>query len=1272
MRGQTSPLNDSNFFTARDLWFSDQALATATYGHIKDWNVTGVTNMSQAFKDKSTFDENITGWDVSNVTNMADMFRGATSFNQPIGDWNVSSVTSMTCMFLGASTFNQPIAHWDTSKVTRMEYMFSQAVTFNQPIGNWDTSKVTRMHYMFNAASAFNQPIANWNVSSVTNMGSMFNGASSFNEPISDWNTSSVTDLNRMFTNATSFNQDLSSWEISNVTDMSDLFFDAHALSSGNKGLIHSSFSSNSNWNTDWSAHVPAPASPTNANFQTAVDLWCSDKAAAFATYGHIKDWNVTGVTNMEDAFKDKTAFDENISGWDVSNVTNMHGMFEGASSFNQPIGNWNTSAVTKMSVMFEGASTFNQPIGNWDTGKVNDMARMFQRASAFNRDIGDWNTSLVTLTWVMFKNAHSFNQDISNWNVSAVTGMHTMFQNTPALSDVNKGLIHGTFSKNPNWPYDWSAHHTRPAHVVPSAANLRMLWVQPGTFTMGSPVTEAGREASKEQEHNVTLTEGFYLGKFEVTQAQYEAVMTGNSDGLSPTPSQFGGNPNRPVEKVSWNDVQIFLARLNALEAANLPAGWTYVLPSEAQWEYACRAGTTTAYSWGDNINSTWANYDQSGFGQTRDIGQYAANQWGFFDMHGNIWEWTGDRYQAAYPTGNPVIDPTGSTSGSARVARGGSWYHDLTNLRSARRNHPSQGNRFSSLGFRLAFRPTSPPPPITDANFTTAINLWFSDEANATRTYGHIRDWNVSAVTDMSNAFKDRANFNEDISEWDVSNVTDMSFMFRNAKLFDQKLGDWNVSAVTHMREMFIGASDFNQTIENWDTSKVTSMYRMFQDANDFNQPIGDWNVSAVTNMGAMFQGATAFNQPIGDWNVSSVRYMWFQFFGANSFNQDISNWDTGKVLEMSGMFKNATYFNQPIGDWNVSSVTGMHSMFALASSFNQPLGNWDVSKVTSMNGMFYAASSFNQPIGNWNVSSVRNMGSVFFNASSFNQDLSTWNVAGITNLYQTFHGASSLSNANKGKIHSAFSTNPNWPYDWSAFVTTPPPNPTGDNNKTQTDQNATAPPPGDPVGTLYRPLAKTLPHEEQINGKIRLWGQILASGGSPVTETAFEVADNLVFRKSTLHSASLLAGSPNFYASLTLDPGKRYYYRAVATNAFGTTNGSPKRFTTAGSPNRWWSDSIPQGKDWRTSPWLGTFRRQPGIKWIYHAQLGWAYAQPDGSGGLWLWMKDHRWLWTQQGVFPYLWKHQSASWHYLLGSQNGQPVFYEWRDSAASKQP
>jgi formylglycine-generating enzyme required for sulfatase activity len=138
------------------------------------------------------------------------------------------------------------------------------------------------------------------------------------------------------------------------------------------------------------------------------------------------------------------------------------------------------------------------------------------------------------------------------------------------------------------------------------------------------------------------------------------------------------------------------------------LPAGWSYVLPTESEWEYACRAGTTTAYSWGNSIAASNANYDQSGISQTRDVGQYAANPWGFFDMHGNVLEWTADWYLADYPTGS-VTDSTGPASGSGRVNRGGSWGHAANFARSAYRNWSVPANSYNILGFRLSLRPAS-----------------------------------------------------------------------------------------------------------------------------------------------------------------------------------------------------------------------------------------------------------------------------------------------------------------------------------------------------------------------------------------------------------------------------------------------------------------------------------------------------------------------------------------------------------------------------------
>ena len=242
--------------------------------------------------------------------------------------------------------------------------------------------------------------------------------------------------------------------------------------------------------------------------------------------------------------------------------------------------------------------------------------------------------------------------------------------------------------------------------YVVPSIG-MDMIWCHPGTYTMGSPSNEANR-GSDETQTQVTLTQGFYLGKYEVTQAQWNAVM-------GTSPSQFTGN-DRPVEKVSWTEAKGFCEQLTIMEqnAGRLPAGWAYVLPTEAQWEYACRAGTSTIFSWGDTATSTQANFKGTvpyggaatgpNLQQTADVGSYGANPWGFFDMHGNVWEWCSD-WKANYPNG-PLTDPTGPASGSNRVRRGGSWNLDGHNLRSAKRNFNSPGYRHLNLGFRAGFR--------------------------------------------------------------------------------------------------------------------------------------------------------------------------------------------------------------------------------------------------------------------------------------------------------------------------------------------------------------------------------------------------------------------------------------------------------------------------------------------------------------------------------------------------------------------------------------
>ena len=301
-----------------------------------------------------------------------------------------------------------------------------------------------------------------------------------------------------------------------------------------------------------------------------------------------------------------------------------------------------------------------------------------------------------------------------------------------------------------------------RPNHFAElnSTVSLEMIWVEPGTFMMGSPETEEGRgnDAGRETQHEVTLTKGFYLGKYEVTQAQYEAVMTGNtvadSNGnvISSTPSHFAGYPNRPVEMVSWNDIQKFLIRLNAQRRAIFRKGGRMYCPTEAQWEYSCRAGSTTVYSWGDTITSSDANFAFDGLGQqTTNVGQYSSNLWGFYDMHGNVEELTADAW-CTYATGAQTDPFNEGATGSLRVNRG-SWYSPGTNLRSAHRNNRNPSGRNVTVGFRVGFRQITKPP----VNLNSVAELTVSEnqpigtvvgEFNATDPDGESRYEIISGV--------------------------------------------------------------------------------------------------------------------------------------------------------------------------------------------------------------------------------------------------------------------------------------------------------------------------------------------------------------------------------------------------------------------------------------------------------------------------------------------------------------------------------------------
>ncbi len=241
-----------------------------------------------------------------------------------------------------------------------------------------------------------------------------------------------------------------------------------------------------------------------------------------------------------------------------------------------------------------------------------------------------------------------------------------------------------------------------------------RMRWIQPGLFWMGSPVEEAGRLSDRETLHSVMLTQGYWLADTACTQSLWEAVMGSN-------PSRFQGR-NLPVEQVSWNDVSEFIDRINQKQL-----GLDFRLPTEAEWEYACRARTQTPYSFGDFIRADQANYYNEDHyrGEPVSVKDLPPNVWGLYQMHGNVYEWCQDWYESEYGS-EAVIDPIGPSQGSSRVLRGGSWDGGARFVRSAYRHCCSPEGRRSDFGFRLARGQNTgsqPVQPETEQSSTGAV---------------------------------------------------------------------------------------------------------------------------------------------------------------------------------------------------------------------------------------------------------------------------------------------------------------------------------------------------------------------------------------------------------------------------------------------------------------------------------------------------------------------------------------------------------------------
>ena len=702
-----TPITQSNIQTAVTAWINDPATAEPLYGYISYWDTSAVTNMSELFKDKATFNDDISGWNTSAVTNMSSMFQGATAFNQNIGNWNTSAVTDMS-------------------------NMFNSATAFNQNIGNWRVNAVTTFNQMFNYTTVFNQNISGWVVSSA--------------------NTDNVYTYDSLINN----------------TDNSPTLFNL-------------------------------ATSITNDNIHSAVNLWFTNNTVANATYGVIQNWDTSDVTDMSNLFKDRATFNDDISNWNTSDVTNMSSMFEGATAFNKDIGNWNTSLVTNMSSMFEGATAFNKDIGNWNTVAVTNMNSMFKSATIFNQYIGNWNTTLVTNMSSMFEGAAAFNQNIGTksvpaetpyiaWNTVAVTNMNSMFKSATIFNQYI-GNWNTTLVTNMSNMFE-SARAFNQDIVTKSVSGIGTTYIAWNTTL----VTNMSNMFNGALLFNQNIRFWSIISVTNMTNmlsgATAFAAAYGTITGYAETPLSifFLFRPSTKQELI--NAVNAWTSRVQWQEVTDYPQWHVGSTNTDASGTSATTVTSsnnthnsesrikfqhisTTAFTLNfDYIVSSEARYDFFRFFQSKDEGTSVRKL-----------------NEAGFITGTYSSGSTALTAGTYTFEF--AYYKDYS---------VHSGN---------------------DNVQVSNINI------GNTAAYNNvsISDWNTSLITDMSALFKDKITFNDDISRWEVDAVTTMANMFEGAVAFDQNIRGWNVNTGTNYTDMFLNAT---KMIDNQSASATpTSTY-------------------------------------------------------------------------------------------------------------------------------------------------------------------------------------------------------------------------------------------------------------------------------------------------------------------------------------------------------------------------------------------------------------------------------------------------------------
>ncbi|MES2745556.1 MAG: BspA family leucine-rich repeat surface protein [Bdellovibrionota bacterium] len=590
-------------------------------------------------------------------------------------------------------------------------------------------------------------------------------------------------------------------------------------------------------------------------------------QSTPFVSIPNLASWNVSAVTNMEDAFAGATNFNQSINAWNVSSVTNMKGMFYQAAAFNQDLNSWNTGAVTNLIYTFAEASSFNGNISSWNTSAVTSLFGTFFKASSFNSNVGSWITSSVTSMALTFAET-PFNQNINSWNVSQVQSFEGMFRATTAF---NQPLASWNLAsaKNLRQMFGWSVfNQPLAAWNVSTVEDFVGMFCWTTAFNQplnGWNVSSAKDMAEmfwKSSVYNQPLS-NWNVGNVEVMQSMFhdavfnQDISSWNVSRVLDFNEMFRGNTNFNQPIGSW-------ALTVARNLGSMFNGATAFNQNLSSWTTGTVDNMEYMFAFAPNFNSNIGGWDVSNVTKMNSMFERAST------FHQNLNSWV-----------------------TSKVTNMAWMFADAT-----------------------AFN-----GDITSWN-TALVNNMEHMFWNARAFNQAIGSWNTGLVTSMGSMFEGTP-FNQAIGSWNVSNVTNMNWMFAWATSFNQDLTNWNTGAVVDMEHMFFQNWAFNGNVVNWNVSNVTKMASMFEQANAFNQNIGGWNVGKVTNFQSMFYGADVFNQSLSSWDVSKATTMGWMFFDAYAFNQDIGNWSPLLVTAMNNMFENSglsqtNYTNALVG-WN-----------------------------------------------------------------------------------------------------------------------------------------------------------------------------------------------------------------------------------------------------------------------------------------------------------------------------------------------------------------